>query len=303
MIVEPRYSGCRVNRYGPDAVTSRPFSRCPAAQIRSPSPTTATAAPTAKLRGVGRASQNASAAAMNPRRTRYRASAREDQPSRAGPIRVSTGATTETLLDRRRHFGHADALEAPRRLVHFARSGMRTTSNRDTVTSLAPTGRCAADRSGRRPPPPACRRPRRCATDRYPRHHQRSVAAEGNQVGDFGRRRQSRRAIRRVDDRLGDRLLARAPQHDRRQPADLAEKRRHFAEPRRRPALVRPRGAGIDQRERAGTVSRLTSSTRVTQRRRAEIRRAASDADQLQQVQVLLDDVRGLAVCRVAVSE
>ena len=51
---------------GPDAVTSRPFSRCPAAQIRSASPAIAIAAPIARLRGVGRASQNAAIAAAKP---------------------------------------------------------------------------------------------------------------------------------------------------------------------------------------------------------------------------------------------
>ncbi len=55
MIDEPRYSGCRVKRYGPDEVTSRLFSRCPAAQMRIASPISPTAAPSASERGVGRA--------------------------------------------------------------------------------------------------------------------------------------------------------------------------------------------------------------------------------------------------------
>ena len=46
-------------------------------------------------------------------------------------------------------------------------------------------------------------------------------------------------------DRRGQRLFAGSPQHDRRQPVPLAQRARDGAEARRRPALVRPRRAGL----------------------------------------------------------
>src|SRR5688572_29306367 len=74
MIEDPTYSGCANQRYGPDEVTSRDLLRCPAAQIRSPSPTAARAAPTPSVGPVGSASHSTSAAEANPSGTRLRAS-------------------------------------------------------------------------------------------------------------------------------------------------------------------------------------------------------------------------------------
>src|SRR6187549_301901 len=73
IIDDPRYSGWRVYRYGPDCVTSVLFSRWPAAQRRIDSPTIAIAAPIASDRGDGVASHNTIAAKTNPRNTRQRA--------------------------------------------------------------------------------------------------------------------------------------------------------------------------------------------------------------------------------------
>src|SRR5688572_16589847 len=75
-IDEPTYRGCRISRYGPDRVTSRPFSIWPAAQTRNAWPTSAMPAPAMMDLGVGDAIQNAPTNAANPRGTRIRASQR-----------------------------------------------------------------------------------------------------------------------------------------------------------------------------------------------------------------------------------
>src|SRR6478609_4541356 len=73
---DPRYSGWRVYRYGPDCVTSLLFSRWPAAQRRIDSPTIAITAPITSDRGEGVARYSTIAAKTNPRNTRHRASSR-----------------------------------------------------------------------------------------------------------------------------------------------------------------------------------------------------------------------------------
>src|SRR5262245_23986848 len=72
--LEPTYNGCRVQRYGPERVTSRPFSRWPAAQARKASPPRATTSPMHQLLHVGSAKISATTAAMNPSDTRLLAS-------------------------------------------------------------------------------------------------------------------------------------------------------------------------------------------------------------------------------------
>src|SRR5439155_2734875 len=72
MIAEPTYSGCAVQRYGPDEVTSLDLLRCPAAQIRIASPIAAIEAPMATVDRVGVATQKTSAADANPSGTRLR---------------------------------------------------------------------------------------------------------------------------------------------------------------------------------------------------------------------------------------
>ena len=86
MIDEPRYSGCRVKRYGPDDVTSRLFSRCPAAQMRIASPSSP----------IGRAERQR--ARRGPREVED--ADREDEPQRhAAPGEMS---------GERQHYDHRD---------------------------------------------------------------------------------------------------------------------------------------------------------------------------------------------------
>ena len=73
MSPEPTYSGCCIQRYGPDMVTSRPFTRCPAAQMRSACPTRAIAVPVTSDVQVGVARMKATTATPNPVTTRRRA--------------------------------------------------------------------------------------------------------------------------------------------------------------------------------------------------------------------------------------
>src|SRR4051812_24717742 len=111
MIVEPRYSGCRVNRYGPLIVTSRPLPRCPAAQRRTPSPAAATATPAASDALVGRASHAAMIPQAKPSVTRRRA------------IHCTASVTRspgEPLLNCCAHFRDADVLQTPARPVAHA---------------------------------------------------------------------------------------------------------------------------------------------------------------------------------------
>src|SRR5207249_10479357 len=72
---EPTYRGWATHRYGPDVVTSRDLFRCPAAQMRMPSPIAAIPKPIASDRAVGCASARTSAPNTNPSVTRRRASA------------------------------------------------------------------------------------------------------------------------------------------------------------------------------------------------------------------------------------
>src|SRR5688572_10747899 len=70
---EPTYRGCRIQRYGPERVTSRPFSRCPAAHTRIASPAAATRKPAVHVFQVGCARISAAIAVTNPSETRRRA--------------------------------------------------------------------------------------------------------------------------------------------------------------------------------------------------------------------------------------
>ena len=102
------------------------------------------------------------------------------------------------------------------------------------------------------------------------------------------------RSGRRGDDLVGERLFARSPQHERRKPAGVAQERRELAESLGRPALVRPRRAGIDQRERPiGPICRRTpSSAADATLASGNVIGVVVDADRAQQLQVLADDVR-----------
>src|SRR5690348_13669430 len=102
MTIDPTYKGCRVSRYGPDCVTSRPFSRCPAAQMRNSSPNTAITAPAIKDRDVGRASHSTAPAQKNPNGTRTRA-------SRA----ASTSDTRQPPVDELHRFARRDVQQTP----------------------------------------------------------------------------------------------------------------------------------------------------------------------------------------------
>src|SRR3954454_19107664 len=100
--LDPTYSGWANHRYGPDAVTSRDLRRCPAAQIRSASPTPPTQAPAATVHAVGSDSQSTIAPQMNPRNTRKRARILTTPTSRMRRRRH------QTPFDRGKHFGLPD---------------------------------------------------------------------------------------------------------------------------------------------------------------------------------------------------
>src|SRR5262245_54037651 len=74
MIDEPTYRGCARYAYGPDDVTSRDLFRCPAAQMRTPSPIRPTAPPTTSDSFDGLARISTSGANTQPSATRKRAS-------------------------------------------------------------------------------------------------------------------------------------------------------------------------------------------------------------------------------------
>src|SRR5262245_45938285 len=76
---DPTYNGCALQRYGPERVTSRPFSRCPAAQMRMSSPTIAIARPMRQLDSVGCARTAVTTAVTNPSGTRFRARKRSSE--------------------------------------------------------------------------------------------------------------------------------------------------------------------------------------------------------------------------------
>ena len=86
-------------------MTSRPFSRCPAAQTRTASPAIATTPPMTSDRRVGCASHNAMPAEMNPIATRRRAIPRA--------ISATNAPQPEPVLDGGGHFRHSHAPEAP----------------------------------------------------------------------------------------------------------------------------------------------------------------------------------------------
>src|SRR5262245_12575604 len=89
---EPTYSGCATYRYGPDDVISRDLYKWPAAQMRMPSPTSATIVPTTTDSFDGLARMNTSGAHTQPSATRNRASSciMETDGSRTGRQRRQT---------------------------------------------------------------------------------------------------------------------------------------------------------------------------------------------------------------------
>ena len=212
---------------------------------------------------------------------------------------------TQALLNRRRHLRDADALETPRRLMTLALVR--------TVAAIEPRHRHVS----RRPGPVALRIGR--AEERHDRradgggdvqrtgvarHHERGLARERDEIGHLGGRGGARRTTRGGDDRLRERQLPWSPQHDRRQAAHLAEKRRHLAEARRRPPLVGPGRAGIDERERTGpdlAPDALERARGHVGDRELDPRRL--DAHDAQQVEILLDHMSGVIAATSSVSE
>ena len=248
----PDVQRMRVHRYGPERVTSRLFSRCPAAHTRIASPASATSRPARHVVHVGRASTSAATVVTNPSVTRLRASAsarRDRHPATTSIIAPrfcrSTAAMTSSTLMSSMH-GLAPATAA---LVVTRRTGRRARAR----CRMATTDRCArraSDRTARRS---ACRPRRQCAAARCRRtpsgaRPSRSPTMSVIVVG--GASSAAPRDAATTAD--GQRLLARSPQHERAQTAALADRSRQRAEALRRPALVRPRRAGVDERIRAG---------------------------------------------------
>ncbi len=95
---------------------------------------------------------------------------------------------------------------------------------------------------------------------------------------------------------LRERLFAGPPQHDRLQAVPLAQTRRHGGETRGRPPLVRPRGAGIEQRVASARL--LAQSRRTAGESTRSIGNsggAARHAELLEHAEIDLDDVTRLA--------
>ncbi len=127
----------------------------------------------------------------------------------------------------------------------------------------------------------------------------RRRATDLDQVGEPGRRREPRRAARRLDDRARHRLFPRSPQHERHQPAHFAQERRQLTEAVRAPPLVGPRRAGIEDRERraGGLARRIASRAADGTLRSGKCRLGSVIPSAAQQAQVLVDDVQ-LATAR-----
>src|SRR5947207_7821424 len=114
---DPAYRGWCVILYGPDLVTSLPFSRCPAAQKRSNSPAAAIALPAASVANVGCASHKTAAPNRNPSGTRLRASA-SSRRARRRVVRSAMQPLSHQIDDlARRNIEKAPALRVALTLV------------------------------------------------------------------------------------------------------------------------------------------------------------------------------------------
>src|SRR5262245_19797011 len=283
MIDEPVYSGWPSQRYGPDEVTSRDLFRWPAAQMRRDSPAMATRLPHNSHQPVGCAKQSTRSPERNPSGARSRARGR-----------AKSGTTTfcgrQTALDRGEHFFDFDIEQA--HLLDLALPEMVTLANRCARHGLIvrQPGSVALGTRGTVDPDDwradCCRDVRRSGVAGH-HHHRRT--GERDDVGHRGLRRENRRTSCGRHDVFCQIELARSPQDDRSQILPLAERHRQGAEPRRRPSLVRPRRAGIEQRERAaGGLGHLRSDAR-DHRFEWKFRRARIDADGVQHAKIDVD--------------
>ena len=222
-----------MSAYGPDAVTSRPFSRCPAAQIRSASPATRDRGAGREAdRGVGRASHSASAPTTKPSGTRYRASRRTSSDVTARPI-AGVGRRRDVRPSRCWIAAVTSAtpmlVETPRRLVAAAIvvAAARLVPRHHHVVRRPGTV-ALADRSGRRARRSACRRRPRCAAGRCrPTRSARPRATSATRSATLGRRR----------------AIAAAPPRRRRPPARAPARQAPTARPTASPRTSRRNAA------------------------------------------------------------
>ena len=245
MIDRPELQRMPRQRVRPGRVTSRPFSRCPAAQIRSASPDARrSAAPIASDCARRRASQSADDA---ERRSRAARASRASAAREISHARI-VDARQPPLRSAAHDLGDADVVQAPRRLVAPAIVVAVARVVRATPpTSSGDHGPLRAGSVGpKRPTIGVPTAAAMCIGPVSPDTISARARASATRSAIVGRRRQRRAAPPEAATTASrERLFARPPQHDRRQPARVAQERGERAEALRRPALVRPRRAGL----------------------------------------------------------
>ena len=117
-------------------------------------------------------------------------------------------------------------------------------------------------------------------------HHDHGAACQRHQIGDRRRRRDHRRAARVRDHLVGKGPLAVSPQRDGHQTVPLPQRRRQQAEARRRPALVRPLRAGVEQRVAAASLLAHRPRHRRLHAIDRKLRHGGGDAERLQQTEI-----------------
>src|SRR5690242_9916019 len=241
-----------MNRYGPEVVTSRLFSRWPAAHTRNASPHAPTAAPANNDDRVGCASHNAAAPERKPIDTRLRASA-----SASRRRLLTTGVDTPLLmlalqgnppLHGRTHLANDHLVEAPLPFVtatvvmtfallvpghhHVAR-----------VPGAVPRRIRRTEDADRRGPD----RRRNVERTGVAGNHERRVPRQRHQIDDGGGRRRNGGPARARDHFLRQPLFARPPEHDGKETTDVTHERGDLTVACRRPPLVGPGRARIDE--------------------------------------------------------
>ena len=214
--------------------------------MRSASPRPATTLPASSDRPVG------CAATARARRTRTRAGpagaqgARRElsarRPSAAARRRSTASSTSATSMSSR----HMRASRHCRRWWHWH------TDARDTAMSSATSGpfRVGPGRA-RRCRQAACRRGSDVRRTGVAGHHQPAPRGQRRNVRDARLRRQDRRTVRLRDDLVGEGEFVGPPQHDRAKVVSRPQLTREAAKTLRRPPLVRPGRARVEQRERS----------------------------------------------------
>ena len=207
------------------------------------------AAATASAR-VGCASTSTATPNTNPSVTRRRARARASAPSSAP---CSAGAAARrSRCGPPHHLVDGDVVEAPRRALALPlvmTHALRRTATPDVAPAHGPLrcGKVGPKRPTSGVPTAAARCSGPVSPDTISARLATSATSSASVVGGAS----SRRAGRCGHDGARERRPRPAPTaRPRAEPVLVAQRARDFAEALRRPALVRPRRAGIDERER-----------------------------------------------------